>query len=63
MRYKVQILDSLGGLIVVITDYVDTGRRGIPSSTMYAISDGEIHTDRLEEILCRLGMLWGESHP
>lgn len=62
MRYKVQILDSLGGYLVVISDYGTLTAKRTPTVSMFAIDRPDHHHFALSEILGQLQAAVVESH-
>lgn len=63
MRYKIQILDALGGWIVVITDYTVLSKYGAPQVHNYSMGPAEIKVADLQHILGDLYRQVSESTP
>lgn len=61
MRYKVQILDSLGGYLVVISDYGTLTPKRTPTVSMFAIDRPDRDHLALSEIIGRLQAAVAES--
>lgn len=63
MRYKIQVLDSLGGWIVVITDYTTLGRFGAPDVSSFYLEPDDIKVADLQHMLGDIYRQVAESTP
>jgi len=63
MRYKVQVLDSLVGWMVVLTDYTQLSKHGLPSVTYFMIDALDVKVADLQHILGDFHRQVSESTP